>query len=141
MNLYLLDANICIAMMKEHARVLSRIPEVGMDSLLLCTPVKAELWFGACKSQRIAENQACLRLFFNDLPSLPFDDVAAEYFGEIRAALARQGKPYWPLRPANRRHRPRSWPGVTHNTREFTRVPGLMVEDWQTELHPGDNYS
>jgi tRNA(fMet)-specific endonuclease VapC len=72
-------------MMKEHARVLSRILKVGMDSLLIRAPVKAELWFGACKSQRIAENQARLRLFFNDLPSLPFDDVAAEHFGEIRA--------------------------------------------------------
>lgn len=142
MNLYLLDANICIAMMKEHTRVLSRILEVGMDSLLLCAPVKAELWFGACKSQRIAENQARLRLFFNDLPSLPFDDVAAEHFGEIRAALTRQGNPIGPydlqIAAIARAHR---LVIVTRNTREFTRVPGLMVEDWQAELHLGDKHS
>ena len=132
MNRYLLDANVCIAMMKKDARVLNRILEVGVDSLLLCAPVKAELWFGACKSQRIAENQARLRLFFNDLPSLPFDDAAAEHFGEIRATLARQGKPIGPydlqIAAIARAH---GLVVVTHNTREFTRIPGLMIEDWQ----------
>ncbi|MDG4549655.1 MAG: type II toxin-antitoxin system VapC family toxin [Candidatus Contendobacter sp.] len=132
MNRYLLDANACIAMMKKNAGVLNRILEVGMDSLLLCAPVKAELWFGACKSQRIAENQARLHLFFNDLPSLPFDDDAAEHFGDIRADLARQGKPIGPydLQIAAIA-RVRGLVVVTHNTREFTRIPGLMVEDWQ----------
>ena len=96
MNRYLLDTNACIAMTKRNAGVWGRIREVGMESLYLCAPVKAELWFGACKSQRVAENQACLRLFFNDLPSVPFDDAAAECCGEIRAALARQGQPIGP---------------------------------------------
>jgi len=90
---YLLDTNACIALMKENAWVVARIREVGMESLLLCAPVKAELWFGACKSLRVAENQDRLHKFFNDLPSLPFDDTAAMRCGEIRATLAAQGKP------------------------------------------------
>jgi len=93
---YLLDTNACIALMKENAGVVARVREVEMESLVLCAPVRAELWFGACRSLRVAENQARLRLFFNDLPSLPFDDAAAERCGEIRAALARQGKPIGP---------------------------------------------
>ena len=140
MSRYLLDANVCIAMMKRHTGVLNRILEVGMDSLLLCAPVKAELWFGACKSQRIAENQARLRLFFNDLPSLSFDDDAAEHFGDIRAALARQGKPIGPydlqIAAIARAY---GLIVVTHNTREFARVPGLMLEDWQIELRTDEN--
>ena len=70
MSRYLLDTNACIALMKENAGVVARIREVSMESLVLCAPVKAELWFGACKSQRVAENQDRLRQFFNDLPSL-----------------------------------------------------------------------
>jgi len=96
MSRYLLDTNVCIAMTKKNAGVWRRIREVGMESLYLCAPVKAELWFGACKSQRVAENQARLRLFFNDLPSVPFDDVPAECCGAIRAALARKGQPIGP---------------------------------------------
>ena len=107
---------------------------------MLCAPVKAELWFGACKSQRIAENQARLRLFFNDLPSLSFDDDAAEHFGDIRAALARQGKPIGPydlqIAAIARAY---GLIVVTHNTREFARVPGLMLEDWQIELRTDEN--
>jgi tRNA(fMet)-specific endonuclease VapC len=97
MSRYLLDTNACIAlMMKANPGVVARIREVGMESLVLCAPVKAELWFGACKSQRVAENRDRLRQFFNDLPSLPFDDTAAERYGEVRATLAVQGKPIGP---------------------------------------------
>jgi len=132
MKRYLFDTNACIAMMRENAGVLSRIREVGMESLCLCAQVKAELWFGACKSQRVAENQARLRLFFNDLPSVPFDDSAAERCGEIRAFLARRGTPIGPydlqiaaIALAN------GLTLVTNNTHEFERVPGLVIEDWQ----------
>ena len=132
MNRYLLDTNACIAMTKRTAGVWERIREVGMHSLYLCAPVKAELWFGACKSQRVAENQARLRLFFNDLPSVPFDDAAAECCGEIRAVLARQGQPIGPydLQIAAIALA-RGFTVVTNNTHEFIRVPGLAVEDWQ----------
>ncbi|QQS53245.1 MAG: PIN domain-containing protein [Candidatus Competibacteraceae bacterium] len=102
----------------------------GEGHVWLCTPVKAELRFGACKSQRVAENQAQLRQFFANI-GLPFDDDAAEHFGDIRAALARQGKPIGPydlqIAAIARAH---GLVVVTHNTREFTRIPGLIVENW-----------
>ena len=130
---YLLDTNACIALMKKNTGVVARVQEVGMESLVLCAPVKAELWFGACKSRRVAENQTRLRLFFNDLPSLPFDDAAAECCGEIRAALARQGKPIGPydlqivaIALSN------GLTVVTANSGEFSRVDGLAVENWQS---------
>ncbi|MCK6557067.1 PIN domain-containing protein [Candidatus Binatia bacterium] len=100
---------------------------------MLCAPVKAELWFGACKSQRVAENQDRLRQFFDDLPSLPFDDTAAERCGEIRATLAAQGKPVGPydLQIAAIAVSG-SLTVVTANVGEFSRVPGLAVEKWQS---------
>ena len=133
MTRYLLDTNACIALMKGNAGVKARLREVGMEAVWLCAPVKAELWFGACKSQRVTENQARLRLFFNDLPSLPFDDIAAEHFGEIRALLARAGTPIGPydlqIAAIARAH---NLIVVTHNTDEFSRVLGLVFESWQT---------
>jgi len=133
MSRYLLDTNTCIALMKENAGVVARIREVGMESLVLCAPVKAELWFGACKSQRVAENQDRLRQFFNDLPSLPFDDTAAERYGEIRATLAVQGKS---IGPYDLQIAAIALSGnlivVTSNVGEFSRVPGLAVENWQS---------
>ena len=82
-----------------------------------------------------------MRQFFANLPSLPFDDDAAEHFGDIRATLARQGKPIGPydlqIAAIARAH---GLIVVTHNTREFTRVPGLMLEDWQIELQTDENH-
>jgi tRNA(fMet)-specific endonuclease VapC len=63
---------------------------------------------------------------------LPFDDAAAVVYGEIRAALAQAGTPIGPndlqiaaIALAN------DLTLVTHNTREFTRVQGLKLADWE----------
>lgn len=65
------------------------------------------------------------------LPSLPFSSEAAPHFGEIRAALVSQGQPIGPydLQIAAIA-RAQGLVVVTHNTSEFARVPGLMLEDW-----------
>jgi tRNA(fMet)-specific endonuclease VapC len=132
-NGYLLDTNACIAWLKGNAGVVDRVTAVGCDRLSLCAPVRAELWFGACKSARVAENQARLRDLFQLLPSLPFDDGAAEQCGEIRAALGRRGQPIGPYDvqiAAIALHR--GLIVVTHNVGEFSRVPGLATEVWQS---------
>jgi tRNA(fMet)-specific endonuclease VapC len=140
MSRYLLDTNACIALLRNDEPITQRVILAGEGHIWLCAPVKAELWFGACKSRRVAENQARLHRFFVNLPSLPFDDDAAEHFGDIRAALARQGKPIGPydlqIAAIARAH---GLIVVTHNTREFARVPGLMLEDWQIELRTDEN--
>ncbi len=128
---YLLDSNICIAWLKGHDLVVERLIAVGKNQVCLCSPVKAELWFGVCKSQRKTENQTNLRQLFRQLSSLPFDDQAALFFGDIRAHLARQGTPIGPydlqIAAIALAH---ELTLVTHNTREFARVPGLQLEDW-----------
>ncbi len=132
MSGHLLDTNAWIALLKGEPNVTNGVRRVGADGLYLCAPVWAELWFGACKSQRIAENQARLRNLATTVTSLPFDDRAAELCGEIRALLQREGRPIGPYdtqiaaiaRAAN-------LPLVTRNVAEFSRVPGLIIENWQ----------
>jgi len=62
---------------------------------------------------------------------LPFDDKAALNLGDMRAYLAKQGTPIGPydlqIAAIAITH---SLTVVTHNTREFARVPGLNLEDW-----------
>lgn len=64
---------------------------------------------------------------------MPFDDAAAHSYAAIRAALEKQGQPIGPndtliaaIALAN------GLTVVTHNAGEFSRVPGLLFEDWET---------
>ena len=85
---FLLDTNAWIALLKGEPKVVAGVRRVGLDALYSCSPVWFELWFGACKSQRVAENKARIRELVVHIPSLPFEDRAAEHCGEIRALLA-----------------------------------------------------
>lgn len=128
---YLLDTNTCVAFFQDNKNVVSKIKLVGIDKLQLCSVVKAELWYGACKSGRIEVNQAHLREFFTQISSVPFDDNAVEHYGEIRAFLSKIGKPIgandFLIAAIALAH---DLTVVTHNTREFERVPNLKLEDW-----------
>lgn len=132
MSGFLLDTNAWIALLKNNLQVVEGLRHAGIDALYLCAPVWSELWFGACNSQRVAENQGRLRELASQVTSLPFDDRAAEHCGEIRAQLVRQGQPIGPYdlqiaaiaRASGLRL-------VTRNVSEFSRVPGLSVENWQ----------
>ena len=71
--------------------------------------------------------------FLLSVQLMPFDDVAAHSYGVIRAALETAGQSIGPndtliaaIALAN------GLTVVTHNTRELRRVPGLLVEDWET---------
>jgi len=128
---YLLDTNICIAFFKNNQKVVKKIEEKGMENLVLCTPVKAELWYGACKSERVTANQSLLLEFFAQLPSLPFDDKTIENYGEIRALLAKAGTPIGANDLLIAAIAKTSGITVaTHNIKEFSRIPELLLEDW-----------
>ena len=93
---------------------------------------KRELYFVAWRSARREQNLALLESLSATFVSLPFDSAAARSCGELRAALAGLGKPIGPydiqiasIALANRLTL------VTHNTGEFQRVPGLVIEDWE----------
>jgi tRNA(fMet)-specific endonuclease VapC len=71
--------------------------------------------------------------FLQQFVSMPFDDAAAMVYGTIRANLAKAGTPIGPndlqiaaIALAN------ELTLVTHNTREFSRIQGLKLEDWES---------
>ncbi|MCB9129218.1 MAG: type II toxin-antitoxin system VapC family toxin [Ardenticatenales bacterium] len=102
------------------------------NSIFLCDIVKAELYFGAFKSARRDENLALLDELSLGFPSFPFDGSAARHFGRIRSELTQAGRPIGPydlqIAATALSH---NFILVTHNTREFSRVAGLQIEDWE----------
>lgn len=110
---------------------LSRQFEARRAEISISTITLAELNYGVAKSQRPQKSRAALDAFIADLQVLPFDALAAEHFGDIRAQLFRVGTPCGPLDMLIGAHaRSLGLTLVTNNRREFDRMPGLTVENW-----------
>lgn len=131
--MWLPDTNVWIRYLNPApSPVKQRFIEHLPQSIVLCDVVKAELYFGAYKSQRREVNLSLLETLFAQFLSLPFDGNAARLCGELRADLAQKGKPIGPydlqiaaVALAN------DLTLVTHNTAEFGRIDGLRLEDWE----------
>ena len=133
--MFLLDTNVCIGLLNRAPfRHHSTFRQHQPSEIALCSIVKAELLYGARRSQQVEANLQLLKQFFSPLTSLSFDDRCAQEAGQIRADLAAQGKPIGPndllIAAIARAH---DAVLVTHNTGEFARVTGLRIEDWETE--------
>ncbi|MBC8416990.1 MAG: type II toxin-antitoxin system VapC family toxin [Desulfobacterales bacterium] len=131
--IFLPDTNVWIRFLNPGENLVKdRFLSADPSTIWLCAVVKAELFFGAMKSSRIPENLALLDELFADFESVSFDDAAARKYGEIRSDLARKGTPIGPndlmIAAIASVHEAVL---VTNNTREFNRVTGLKVEDWE----------
>ena len=132
--MYLLDTNACIRILNGTSPSLTeRLQVVPRSSVRLSSVVKAELLFGARKSNRVAENLRVLERLFEAIASFPFDDRCAEEYGLLREELDRAGTPIGPndllIASTARAHHAIL---VTHNVREFSRVSDLRLEDWES---------
>lgn len=131
--IFLLDTNSCIQYLNGRSeKIKHHLESANPQEVRVCAVVKAELYYGVKKSRRSAQNLVTLSQFLNQFISLPFDDKAAEVYGEIRAALEVLGTPIGPndlliaaIAIANQATL------VSHNTREFSRVSGLQLVDWE----------
>jgi tRNA(fMet)-specific endonuclease VapC len=101
------------------------------NSIVTCSIVKAELFYGARKSQRVDANLLAFDRMLAPFRSLPFDDIAAAHYGLIRTSLELAGTPIGGndlmISAIAIAHDCRL---ITRNTREYIRVPGLKLESW-----------
>ncbi|BAZ79310.1 MAG: type II toxin-antitoxin system VapC family toxin [Sphaerospermopsis kisseleviana] len=131
--IYLLDTNTCIGYInRRNNSIYQRITSLSPEEVVICDIVKFELYYGAYNSSRTEENLATLNKFFGDVVSLPFDGKAAAICGYLRSQLKTQGTPIgsYDLQIAAIALT-NNLTLVTHNTREFSRIPELKLEDWE----------
>ncbi len=132
--MYLLDSNVCIHLLNNrHSQIEQHFRTSSPEEIAMCSVVKSELLFGARHSQKVEANLQLLKHFFAPLSSLPFDDRCAEEYGLIRADLSSQGKVIGTndllMASIAKAH---DAVLVTHNTKEFSRITGLRLVDWQS---------
>jgi len=129
---YLLDTNIISYWMRGDKSVLEKIQTYNPCDMLISSVSLAEILYGIEKSPvRKKERRKKIDAICSLLEILPFDKSATETYAVIRAYLEKQGSPISErdtqiaaIALAN------NLCVVTHNTKEFERVPELKTEDW-----------
>ncbi len=130
---WMLDTNTCIRYLDGRSpRLKHRLDQTQPSDLLVCSVVKGEMYYGAAKSRNPQAARVKIDAFLSRFVSLPFDDAAAGQYGQIRADLARTGMLIGPndlliaaIALVNQVTL------VSNNTGEFSRVSGLLLEDWE----------
>lgn len=132
---YLLDTNICIYLIKQKpVNVLKKFQTIEAGEICVSSVTVAEMLYGVEKSKYKKQNRAAIEQFLLPLIVLDFDISAAVEFGKIRNHLESKGMPIGPydLMIASQAMS-RTLNLVTNNTREFSRIPNLTIENWVSE--------
>ena len=128
---YLLDTNVFIAAMKGADPVRRRLEQTALSDLLLSPVVLGELELGVETSAYREKNAARLAALVEQIELVYIDGEVSRQYAWIRAQLERRGTPigandYWIAAQALAL----GAVVVTDNQSEFTRVPGLITENW-----------
>ncbi len=128
--MYLLDTNICIALLHGNAKI---IPVFNRfyPQCYLSTIVVSELYKGVYCSQQIQRNLEVLIPFTESLLIEPFEKDASEEFAKIQSELKRIGRPTGEIDALIAAvARSRDDILVTNNIKDFENISNLRLENW-----------
>jgi len=130
---WMLDTNICIDIIRERPQaVLDRFSDHAIGEIGISMVTLAELEYGVSASSRPGKNRDALDQFVWPLEVAAFDREATVAYGRLRATLEKKGQMIGSMDLLIAAHAVSlNVRLVTHNSREFGRVPGLKIEDWQ----------
>ncbi len=129
---YMLDTNICIFLIKNKPEsVIQKFIQNKPEDICISSITYAELMHGVENSKAKEKNQIALAMFLSEIQIVPFDIQAAQSYGVVKADLQKRGLPIGPMDTLIAAHaNALGLVLVTNNVREFSRVKGLVVEDW-----------
>ena len=130
--IYYLDSNICVYFLKGlYPSIMENIKNINPNNIKIPSIVKAELLYGAEKSQQKAKNLSNINRFLEPFEIIPFDDDCSIVYSKIRSSMELKETIIGPndyiiastVLAKN---------GilVTNNTKEFKRVKNLKIENW-----------
>lgn len=128
---YLLDTNILSSLLKQPSgAVASRICSVGEDAICTSIIVACELRYGAAKKDSPTLSGKVEQLL-STVEVLPLDENADGKYAQLRTALEKAGTPIGANDYLIAAHAlSLELTLVTDNIGEFSRVPGLAMENW-----------
>ena len=129
---YFLDTNVIIdAIRGKNSNIKKHFENIQPSHIFVSSIVIAELEYGAKHSADYDMNKTLYERFIKDFTEVPFVKEYSEKYGEIRHALSKTGRPIGSndmLIAATVLANEGTL--VTHNTDEFVRIHGILLEDW-----------
>lgn len=129
---YLIDTNICIYIMnKRPTKVIQKFKQFDVGEICVSTITVSELQYGVVKSKNHRLNRQRVQEFLSPLEIIPYDESAANMYGDIRYQLEKRGEPIGPLDLMIAAHAlSGNFVLVTNNEKEFKRIKQLKIENW-----------
>ena len=133
---YMLDTNMCIYLMKNQPEeVARRFAQCYVGDVVMSSITYAELEYGVIASDNPAEERINLASLVEDIQVIPFDAAAGAAYGPLRMAT-RDGTKKDALDKLIAAHAVSlGVTVVTNNEKDFSRYPGLTVENWIESLN------
>lgn len=130
MKRYMLDTNTVSHLIKSHPAVALRVTEVPMTALCISAITGGELMFGLAKVPDAKRLQQAVTELLRRVDVLPWDGAVMRRYGEMRAGLENHGRVLGPLDMLIAAHALETNSVLVTNDAAFSRVIGLIVEDW-----------
>jgi tRNA(fMet)-specific endonuclease VapC len=127
---FMLDTDTVSFALRAHGAVVDRLREHRPSELCISSVTLAELRYGA-ELKRSRKLHRLIDAFVGGVAVAPFDDVAARSFGRVAVDLVRSGRPIGTFDALIAAHAlAMNLVLVSNNTKHFSRVAGLELEDW-----------
>jgi len=128
----MLDTNTCIYIIKRKPpNVIERFRQTEISQIGISSITLSELLYGVSKSSKPDQNKIALMQFVTPLEILPYDDEAAQYYGDLRTHLEKQGTPIGSLDMLIAAHALSiACTLITNNEKEFIRIPNMKIDNW-----------
>jgi tRNA(fMet)-specific endonuclease VapC len=131
--IYMLDADVCIyAINKQPLSYFKRLEQLESKyTIAISSIVLSELQYGVANSKCKEKNQTRVNIFVSKLEVMDFSAKCALFYGELRASLKKKGIIIGgnDLLIASHALSEKAVL-VTNNTSEFSRIKGLVLENW-----------
>ena len=134
--IFLLDSDILIAMLRDRSDktgLRSKALSVGLENCYVSAISVAELYSGAYRMQSSngLQEVSFIKTIFNIIPFGESETDECESFGQDKAILSKSGNVLddmdLMIGTTAKSHKMIM---VSHNVRHFSRIPGLVVQDW-----------
>ncbi|HQO03115.1 MAG TPA: type II toxin-antitoxin system VapC family toxin [Spirochaetota bacterium] len=130
--IYYLDSNICVYFLKGlYPSIMENIQNINPNNIKIPSIVKAELLYGAEKSQQKAKNLSTINRFLEPFEIIPFDDDCSILYSKIRSSMELKGTIIGPndyIIAAT--VLAKNGILVTNNKKEFERIKSLKIDNW-----------